>query len=72
MTTDTTWRILATLPSTNGQFKVTARSGSRVAVIDRLTAEAAAAFTADDAATFFTAGLRPSAPLSHAVAEMMS
>ena len=39
-----TWQILGTHNSVNGQFKVVARSGSRVIHADRLTSEQADSF----------------------------
>lgn len=61
MTTTNTsaWEILGTWPSVNGQFKITARSGSRVINADRLTADGVAAF---DPQAFWENGLKRPAP----------
>lgn len=58
----TGWQILGVFPSTNGQFKVIGRNGSRVAHVDRLTEQDAKAFTPADVEAFYRSGLRPATP----------
>ena len=57
------WEILGVFPSVNGQFKVIARSGSRVVHADRLTQEAADVF---DPQAFWEAGVARPSPNSGA------
>lgn len=47
------WEILGKYEQANGQFKITARCGSLVAHIDRLSAEDAEAFGPDQAALYW-------------------
>lgn len=58
-----TWEILGVFPSVNGQFKVVAKSGSRVVHADRLTQEGVNAF---DPQAFWESGCARPKPNSGA------